>query len=595
MFDLSGVKVEMNDMLQCRREFYKMKEQIKAFLKNYKKEIMDTADQLRNRPMREETEELFALFETTGNRLQYEDVYFERRKYLATFGLACYLEHRPEDLKKMEEVLRGICAERCWALPAHVDRKQDPNWKHTVDLFASETAQCVSEIITFLENDLSEEIKNMVRQNVEERVFRPFYESEVPYKNWEHGKSNWNAVCAGSIGSASIYLMKDDPVRLEACLKRICAALQYFLGSFADDGACMEGLGYFTYGMTYFVGFADQLYRYTNGKIDLLESEKCKKMAEFQQKCYFSKGRTLSFSDGNSRDRFRMGLTAYLAMRFSNVSIPNMERAGGFHQDSCYRFMGNYRDIIWTEKYLEMLESGKMEDKNGVVEAGQVVLPMAQWSICNAENGNGCALKGGDNDEPHNHNDVGNFLFIKGEELLLTDLGAGEYTRQYFRAETRYKHFGNSSLGHCVPVINGKAQMPGKEFAADLFEGDGNGTAIVSFSGAYEKGAIASIVRKTFFDLKNGSLTVEDTFEPSENTVSIEERIISEYKPEIKGNEVIIKGEKECCRVLVENLEGEITYSVHDFSDHHGNHHDIYAISWNVPVDATHTSRFVVG
>ncbi len=572
-----------------------MKEQIKAFLKNYKKEIMDTADQLRNRPMREETEELFALFETTGNRLQYEDVYFERRKYLATFGLACYLEHRPEDLKKMEEVLRGICAERCWALPAHVDRKQDPNWKHTVDLFASETAQCVSEIITFLENDLSEEIKNMVRQNVEERVFRPFYESEVPYKNWEHGKSNWNAVCAGSIGSASIYLMKDDPVRLEACLKRICAALQYFLGSFADDGACMEGLGYFTYGMTYFVGFADQLYRYTNGKIDLLEPEKCKKMAEFQQKCYFSKGRTLSFSDGNSRDRFRMGLTAYLAMRFSNVSIPNMERAGGFHQDSCYRFMGNYRDIIWTEKYLEMLESGKMEDKNGVVEAGQVVLPMAQWSICNAENGNGCALKGGDNDEPHNHNDVGNFLFIKGEELLLTDLGAGEYTRQYFRAETRYKHFGNSSLGHCVPVINGKAQMPGKEFAADLFEGDGNGTAIVSFSGAYEKGAIASIVRKTFFDLKNGSLTVEDTFEPSENTVSIEERIISEYKPEIKGNEVIIKGEKECCRVLVENLEGEITYSVHDFSDHHGNHHDIYAISWNVPADATHTSRFVVG
>ena len=572
-----------------------MKEQIKAFLKNYKKEIMDTADQLRNRPMREETEELFALFETTGNRLQYEDVYFERRKYLATFGLACYLEHRPEDLKKMEEVLRGICAERCWALPAHVDRKQDPNWKHTVDLFASETAQCVSEIITFLENDLSEEIKNMVRQNVEERVFRPFYESEVLYKNWEHGKSNWNAVCAGSIGSASIYLMKDDPVRLEACLKRICAALQYFLGSFADDGACMEGLGYFTYGMTYFVGFADQLYQYTNGKIDLLESEKCKKMAEFQQKCYFSKGRTLSFSDGNSRDRFRMGLTAYLAMRFSNVSIPNMERAGGFHQDSCYRFMGNYRDIIWTEKYLEMLESGKMEDKNGVVEAGQVVLPMAQWSICNAENGNGCALKGGDNDEPHNHNDVGNFLFIKGEELLLTDLGAGEYTRQYFRAETRYKHFGNSSLGHCVPVINGKAQMPGKEFAADLFEGDGNGTAIVSFSGAYEKGAIDSIVRKTFFDLKNGSLTVEDTFEPSENTVSIEERIISEYKPEIKGNEVIIKGEKECCRVLVENLEGEITYSVHDFSDHHGNHHDIYAISWNVPVDATHTSRFVVG
>ena len=72
-----------------------MKEQIKKFLENYKKEVMDTVDELRDRPMREETEELFALFETTGNRLQYEDVYFERREYLAAFGMACYLEHRP--------------------------------------------------------------------------------------------------------------------------------------------------------------------------------------------------------------------------------------------------------------------------------------------------------------------------------------------------------------------------------------------------------------------------------------------------------------------------------------------------------------------
>ena len=122
-----------------------MKEQIKAFLDRYKKEIMDTADQLRSRPMREETEELFALFETTGNRLQYEDVYFERRKYLAAFSMACYLEHRPQDIQKLEEVIRGICSERCWALPAHVNRKEDANWKVTVDLFASETGQALAD------------------------------------------------------------------------------------------------------------------------------------------------------------------------------------------------------------------------------------------------------------------------------------------------------------------------------------------------------------------------------------------------------------------------------------------------------------------
>ena len=43
--------------------------------------------------------------------------------------------------------------------------------------------------------------------------------------------------------------------------------------------SCMEGLGYFTYGMTYYTGFADMLYRYTDGAIDLMEDEKCRRIA----------------------------------------------------------------------------------------------------------------------------------------------------------------------------------------------------------------------------------------------------------------------------------------------------------------------------
>ena len=37
------------------------------------------------------------------------------------------------------------------------------------------------------------------------------------------------------------------------------------------------------------------------------------------------------------------------------------------------------------------------------------------------------AAKGGNNGESHNHNDVGSFLYLAGDEMLLTDLGAGEY------------------------------------------------------------------------------------------------------------------------------------------------------------------------
>ena len=75
--NLAGLKAEkenriMQEMVRIKQNnaegSLQMKEQIKKFLENYKKEVMDTVDELRDRPMREETEELFALFETTGNR-----------------------------------------------------------------------------------------------------------------------------------------------------------------------------------------------------------------------------------------------------------------------------------------------------------------------------------------------------------------------------------------------------------------------------------------------------------------------------------------------------------------------------------------------
>lgn len=39
------------------------------------------------------------------------------------------------DLSGLEWVLEQICAETCWALPAHVNRKKDEKWKITLDLF----------------------------------------------------------------------------------------------------------------------------------------------------------------------------------------------------------------------------------------------------------------------------------------------------------------------------------------------------------------------------------------------------------------------------------------------------------------------------
>lgn len=110
-----------------------MQNQIKEYVALYESEVRKLADQLRNESMPQLTEELFSEFETNGNRMRYEAVYFGRRKFLSVLGLASVIWHEKEDIQKLEEVIREICAEECWALPAHVRRKENPNWRGVID------------------------------------------------------------------------------------------------------------------------------------------------------------------------------------------------------------------------------------------------------------------------------------------------------------------------------------------------------------------------------------------------------------------------------------------------------------------------------
>lgn len=561
-----------------------MLNEIKAYLERYKQEVFKEANRLRDQQMPLLTEELFSIYETSGNRLQYESVYFNRRKYLATFGLASIIGERAEDIQKLEEIISQICEEECWALPAHVNRQQNSSWRMTIDLFAAETAQALAEIITILEQQLSGKIKNKVKEEAKRRVLEPYGLSKIPYSSWEQSKHNWCAVCCGAIGSASIYLLKDEPIKLEYYIKRISEALvNYYLEGFGRDGACMEGLGYFTYGMTYYIGFAEQVYRYTEGKMNLLDLPKCEKIATFQQKCFFRGGRTISFSDGDSQDYFKMGLSCYLAMHYPSVTVPPIQRAGGFHSDTCYRWMSIYRDYIWVKGYIDELEEKKdLETNEGKNEFTHIVLPEAEWSICENSNGIGVAIKGGHNDEPHNHNDIGSFVYINGREVILSDLGAGEYTRDYF-SNKRYTILCNRSLGHNVPIINGREQEPGSCYKCDRFEADHQGKTEISFPKAYKDGVITGLIREIIFDRTSGAVVVEDTFQVSSQTTSIQENLVTEWLPEIKGNRIIIKAKEGGAYLTLESCEN-VSYYLEDHMDHSGNLKQIYRIQWDVPI-----------
>lgn len=616
---------------------------LKKYLLDFRTELIKSNAELLKQQMPPVTEQLFALFEQTGNRLQYETVYFARRKFLALLGLEAILEEKkPQETggqeknrkaitEKLSCVIEEICKEECWALPAHVNRAEDPNWRVKVDLFAAETAQTLAELTDRLKDRLPQRILTMAEENIEKRVFSPFFMSEVPYEGWERAEHNWNAVCCGAVGSACLHLMQKTPQRLSGCLKRICEALPYYFRGFAADGTCMEGMGYYNYGMTYFVNFAQELYEYTDGQVDLFcgpwgdykalrtgrEAERLTVLsgqtkqtpdkrlliAGFPVKCFFADGNSISFSDGSMRECFHPGISSVLGMHYPmpfQELFPPMKRAAGIHADSCYRFAALKLDLLYTAQYLEYLQGQKKASSDREAfgskekdrtKSREYILPAAQWYLAGSSSDAGFACKGGHNGEPHNHNDVGHFIYEAGGIEFFTDLGAGEYTKEYF-GPGRYRILCNNSFGHSVPIVGGQGQCAGAQYRCGRFEAGGlqKGEGIVQMEAqcAYPEKMLKRFLREFRFDQKSGRLEVRDSFELGDafwesQDKAIQENLITQQVPSVTGNVIFIKGREKMCKLTVTGPAPVISIKEYQHSDHRGIAQKVYAIQWEVP------------
>lgn len=540
-------------------------------------------------PLRSLPYSLFKLFEENGSRIEYEAEYFEHRARLNTFAILEMVDDNPEYLKALEDTIWAICDEYTWSLPAHLDDTRNIIGGHpyfednmdlqqklaerrkTLDLFACETGFALAEILSLLEDKLAPMVVYRGRQEITERILEPYFNLATSYW-WETATMNWAAVCAGSIGAAAMYLIEDERI-LARILQRVLGTISFFLKGFGDDGACLEGLGYWTYGFGYFTYFASLLKQRTGGKIDLFQNKKIQQIALFPQKCYLSGNHGVSFSDASLTENYLPGLMCFLKSVFSEVLIPERKYAGRVDEDR-HRWAPAIRNIVWNQLY-----------QDSPLPEGTFYLADAQWliskkrkkdiSIC-------FAAKGGHNDEPHNHNDIGSFLLQVDEELLLVDMGRGEYTRQYFGKE-RYEFLCNSSRGHSVPVIEGEYQKPGREYEArnvkfqTSMEED---ILVMDIVKAYDVPQLKLLQRKFVFK-KSGNLhlVIQDDYEFEKIPSGLKERFVTFYQPQILSNEKArIQGVQSRVDVICRGVFDHFEMVKDLFITHDGSQKDVYFI-----------------
>ena len=410
---------------------------------------------------------LFAEFKTNGNRTRYEQWTFGKRRQLAALVLAEKVEGKG---RFMPDIINGIMStleETWWGIPAHYGTKVMRPEDQNVDLFNAETAglmACTRHALQQQIDSFSPLLSQRIDSEIERRMLIPALNTNYW---WKKASMNWNPwICSNWL--ACVKFCEHDSVRRDKALTQIASAMNAFADGYPDDGGCDEGPTYWDRAAASLYECASMMPNSQSLPASFFSS--LKKMAAYCYATYIADGYCLSFADSHGNRLVQQPNVMYPFALY--VDDPVMRRFSkyiavekGFLVDaaSLYDQSGNYptlgRELVFLSHLDEFLEE-KAEEPH----------PADTWlhslQIMTARRGQMfLGMKGGHNDESHNHNDVGSFVVYNNGKPILVDPGVGEYTSKTFSKE-RYTIWTMQSAYHNLPQVNGFDQHEGRKYAA---------------------------------------------------------------------------------------------------------------------------------
>lgn len=521
---------------------------------------------------------LYREFERSGARESFQKVYFARRSQLTRAVLELLLGDESM-CDTIHDLLWMICEETTWVLPAHEEQGpgywdlEPPNardWPlgaHTmltrepdsIDLFAAETGASLAETVALVGDRLAPEVVQRVRQEVERHIFRPY----LAYGRnhwWYKGALNWNGVCNGAIGLAFMRLERDPETLCEAIAQALEGLEAYLATGFEPDGGSIEGVGYWNYGLMYYVALAELLREHSGGRLDLLGQERLRGVARYPVAMSLSPGRYLNPGDASEELAIAPGIAQRLAERTGVAELRGLLGAS----DQIDRFG------VLSAKLAIMMRNCAWWDGQArpFPEPADAYLPDcgAIKFVGKAADGRPLALAAvaGHNDGHHSHTDVGSFVYHLAGESLLCDPGPGRYSKSYFRQQ-RYENIFNNGIGHSVPRIGGQLQAPGPEFGGrrqyhgtivEHGEREGLKYTVIEFQNAYALPELKLARRTLQLDKQSGAALLEDEFAFDGPPLPIEEAFVTWGAVEAAGATARISGARAAITLTVEQPAG---------------------------------------
>jgi len=526
------------------------------------------------KPMPELTENLYHDFFKTGSRVNFESVYFERRRKLGRAAICALLE--ADDARWMTSVRKKaqeILDEFSWALPAHINTLSGKDPMH-IDLFAGETANLMAHLVDLFGAALGDELVEKIKWRLRSQFFENYVNRHDDFF-WMLSSGNWNAIChQGVVGPA--LTVETDPRLLARMLLFMKRYLPIFLSGYGNDGGCSEGPAYWQYGFGWFCALNEQLELRTGGKLSLIEGdEKISQMARYGPRTSLRNFHFVNFSDSLQSGSINPSLLAYLAERMGDAKLlPFAQLHYSFLQEHGINLDAQRCDLFYlTRLFLhcpaEIPEKIDVEYEDvffsdlGVVVAHGRDEKGNDWDF---------AAKTGHNNEQHNHNDCGNYLLNINGTPMIIEIGAPEYTKDYFR-ERRYEYLAARTLGHSLPIVNGCEQAAGIHYAARVLNIEmepGSLHFCADLTHCYPVSAgCGEVVRDFQWDKARGRIQVKDYYELTKHE-SFETSIITDKDVALSSEKALIMSEG--CTVIIRPLAGTVFTGVedHEYRDHNG-------------------------
>ncbi|MHC5059434.1 MAG: heparinase II/III domain-containing protein [Planctomycetota bacterium] len=449
-------------------------------------------------------------YRRTGRRERGQAAMSALLKRATDAALALWLGHPSGDIDNLQDAVWALCETTTWVWPAHEGR--------AVDLASSRFGCVLAEIRFMFRDELEEEVKDRLSRELSARILDPASDWRRP-DGWQTVEMNWNHVCNANVIATALYEVPDART-LAAYIHPLIQRLEYAINGFADDGGCLEGPGYWNYGFGHFLDAAVMLLHRTGGKLDLSRHEKIERIARYPLAANIEGPFRTTFA--GSGHGYTGAESALKVNRFFNVPELYAIAARG---KSGHLDVGGWRGLAIFDG----------ERATGPADYSDALLPdLGQVKLLSGRGAGRATLSAlaGRNDVPHNHNDVGSFIYFAKGTPFLTDPGAPRYASKTFGPE-RYDILFCRSRGHSVPVVNGREQAAGGRYSGTLsvdgLGAKGEKRAVIDMTRAYPAPSLEKLVRELTLH-PDGSLGIADDYDFARKPRSVEEAFVT-YEP----------------------------------------------------------------